>query len=199
MLKINKQQAPCEYTDLAKDFVNYDAFDSEIKAVLRKHLIAEQKNYCPYCERVVKNESNHCHVEHIKPRSNYGQLSKEYSNMLLSCINKATCGMRKKNQYEDAFLDPTTKDPSAYLRYDLASGEIYAIDDNPAGIYTIQVLNLNDRKLTQMRKNKLLTYASLDVPVQLEIVSSELTQLYGVALDFPQMHLQLKESLEQAI
>lgn len=200
MLKINKANAPEDYLQLEKQFSSYKEFGSDIKEVLRYHLSLEQNSYCPYCERIIHGENKEsCHIEHMKPQALYPQLSKEYSNMLLSCNNPNTCGIKKDNDYGNGFLHPTEENPSSYLRYDLASGEIYAIDDNPKGNYTIQLLNLNDRKLQQMRRNNLLTLTNLSESSQLEIIDYGLQYSYGESLDFPQMYLQLREELSEGM
>ncbi|MFI3200741.1 MAG: retron system putative HNH endonuclease [Eubacteriales bacterium] len=184
MLNNKKANEPCEYTDLAKKVSNYQEFDTHIKEILRDNFICEQDSYCPYCERIIENNVNSCHIEHIKPQSAYPNQSKEYTNMILSCNNKNTCGIRKGNQYHEDFINPTIENPTFYLKYDLASGEVYSVDDNPKGEYTIKVLNLNDKKLKQMRRNKIFTYINLDSSMQLKLINWELENLYGSNLIF---------------
>lgn len=199
MLKVNKKPTPVAYVKEAERYSHYDEFEYEIKEVLRASLIDEQNHYCPYCERIIQNEQGKCHIEHIKPRSTFSKLSREYSNLILSCDNRNTCGNRKGNEYTEEFIDPVIDEPNEYLKYDLSSGEIYAIDNNPKGTYTINILNLNQKNLKEMRRNKMYTFVDLDMATQLELIDWEMEHMGKQGCEFPQMILELKASIDQAI
>lgn len=194
MLKVNKKTTPEEYAKASENYSHYDEFGYEIKEILRTNLIDEQNHYCPYCERIIRNEQGKCHIEHIKPRSAFSKLSKEYSNLILFCDNTNTCGSRKDSAYEKKFINPVIDEPNEYLKYDLSSGEIYAIDNNYRGMYTIDTLNLNQKNLKEMRRNKLYAFVNLDKSTQLELLDWEIANHGKQGYDFPQMILELKNS-----
>ena len=60
--------------------------------------------YCSYCER-----PGDLHVEHVIPKSVAKELEKEWSNLLLGCVN---CNSRKLNNNDsrDQYLWPDTDD-----------------------------------------------------------------------------------------
>lgn len=120
-------------------------------------MVIEQNEYCPYCEKRIYDNSDG-HIEHIKPRDYYPKEFQNYDNLLVSCNEKNSCGMYKKNKYDDKFINPVIDNPLTYFNYNIASGEIIpkSNDDHSneykKAIYTIEVLNLNCYELTEARK-----------------------------------------------
>lgn len=161
MLIVNKEQEPNilleykkKYSPKSWDDYNKDDIKSKIKENI---LVLEQKEYCPYCEkRLYYNKDGH--IEHIKPRDIYPKEFQSYDNLLVSCNQKNSCGMYKKNKYDDKFINPVIDNPKKYFNYNIANGEIVPKnnDENSneyiRATYSINVLNLNSYELKEARK-----------------------------------------------
>ena len=161
MLKVNKREEPEFLLQYRRRYKpkSWDDYDRNkppfIKSILTKHmLLSEQEGYCPYCERKVNAEDD-SHIEHIKPRDKFPNLFQDYYNLLVCCNDKKTCGSAKKGKYEELFLNPVLVNPTDYLTYNLSTGELIAIDVERAerSTYTIDLLNLNERRIKQQRLN----------------------------------------------
>ncbi|NFG61516.1 retron system putative HNH endonuclease [Clostridium sp. CMCC3677] len=162
MLKVNKEQEPdflLEYKKRysPKSWTDYNKDD--IKAKIKENiLIIEQEEFCPYCEkRIYTNDDGH--IEHIKPRDVYPKEFQLYNNILVSCNEKNSCGMHKKNNYNDKFINPVIDNPKDYFDYNIANGEIIPKNNNEESneyvraSYTIDTLNLNSYQLKEARKS----------------------------------------------
>jgi len=160
MLKINKEKEP-EFLLKYKRKISpkvWKDYDGEIKDTLKSFILEkEQGKYCAYCERTIY-EVTESHIEHIEPRDRFPKLFQEYNNIIVSCNNKHTCGMRKGNEYDESFIHPVLENPDKYLDFNLANGEIIPKSDQQENLnykrarYTIEILNLNDYKLKEARK-----------------------------------------------
>lgn len=81
-----------------------------------------------------------------------------YDNIIVSCNEKNSCGIYKKNTYDDKFINPVIDNPKNYFYYSIASGEIVprSNDKNSREYiradYTIKTLNLNSYELREARK-----------------------------------------------
>lgn len=150
LLKFKRKNIPKNWSDYNKGTIK-----SKIKAFI---LDNEQSKFCPYCEKAIYN-INEGHIEHIKPRDLFPKLFQQYSNLLVSCNEKNSCGSVKHNKYSDEFINPVIENPKEFLTYNLASGEIIPlckdVDDirNKRALYTIELLNLNNYILKDARKN----------------------------------------------
>ena len=105
MLKVNKKDEPQFFTEFKrkKSPKNWDELDKPenhyIKKELKYHMLKNEQNigdksYCPYCEIILFSENidlkedKECHIEHIKPKSKFGNLTFDYRNFLKSCSDK---------------------------------------------------------------------------------------------------------------
>ena len=161
MLKVNKEKEPnflLEYKKkyTPKSWADYNKNDIRNK-IKENILITEQETYCPYCEkRIYTNDDGH--IEHIRPRDLFPKEFQTYDNIIVSCNEKNSCGINKKNNYDDKFINPVIDDPKEYLYYSIANGEIIpkSIDENSheylRARYTIDALNLNSYELKEARK-----------------------------------------------
>ncbi|NRT87315.1 retron system putative HNH endonuclease [Clostridium beijerinckii] len=161
MLKVNKEQEPDFLLDYKKKHTpkswkdyNKDDIRNKIKENI---LLVEQEEYCPYCEkRIYTNDDGH--IEHIKPRDFYPKGFQDYNNILVSCNEKNSCGIYKKNNYDDKFINQVIDNPNDYFYYSIASGEIIpkSNDKNSneylRANYTIDILKLNSYELKEARK-----------------------------------------------
>ena len=170
MLKVNKKDEPEFFSEFKKKEKPKDwkDLDFEIKRKLKKYMLdneqrIDNKSYCPYCEIILFSENidlkedKKCHIEHIKPKSKFGNLTFDYKNFLTSCSDKNTCGQSKGNKWDNLFINPVKENPEEYFSYSIRTGKI--IPKKEAGleyekaIKTIEILNLNENKLCDYRKS----------------------------------------------
>jgi len=157
MIKVNKKEEPVflvryKRQQKPKSWADYG---EEIRNELRAHLIMEQQGFCPYCERVI-GDSKKGHIEHFRPRALYPRQFQDYNNLLASCNIKSTCGHRKSNEFDETLMiNPIDEEPSDYIEYNVFTGEIKGVSVNKGerAEYTIDTLNLNDKKLKETRMN----------------------------------------------
>lgn len=161
MLKVDKQVEPDFFTKFKNkekprhwnDYNNYN-IKSELKEFMLNN---EQDGYCPYCEQLITSSNKDSHIEHIKPKNGvYAGLFQDYNNLITCCTTNGICGNAKKDYYDDKFINVVTDNPDDYLIYDISSGKIIPIHeegpDYERAVYTINLLNLNDIKLVNLRK-----------------------------------------------
>ena len=156
MLRVIKGEEPTflgEYKRRANPKV-WNDYDEITKGTLREYILdKEQQGLCPYCERVI-DSIEEGHVEHFKPRIKYPHLFQDYNNLLVSCNDKSTCGSHKGGRFSDDLINPINEEPTDYLTYNMATGEVCEVDyDKRERVRcTIDLLNLNHRKLCETRK-----------------------------------------------
>ncbi len=128
---------------------------------LHEALALEQGCLCCYCCMRIDLESGD--VEHIKPRSRFGDLELEYSNLLASCVEREKprrrgdlhCNKRKGNWYDEGlFVSPLDHDCERWFRYS-GDGRILPVEQSErtaAAQETIERLGLNSTLLVRSRK-----------------------------------------------
>lgn len=117
------------------------------KQALRHQLLQEQNGICCYCCKTLSE--GQYHIEHLKSRDNYAQLTFVYDNLLASCNGNAKhCGHKKGNT--ELPVTPLM-DECDEIQLNLA-GELQT--KHTLAKQSIDILNLNDRQLCQNRKNK---------------------------------------------
>lgn len=156
-------------------------FDSNVYGhkTVKTALIKAQRDKCCFCESKVTHIS-YGDVEHFRPkagvrqksgdvleRPGYYWLAYEWSNLFFSC---QLCNQRfKKNLFpllnpakrarshddnlaaeKPVFIDPS-EDVEKYISF--REEVIFAVDDNPRGKATIEVLGLDRVELNEMRKD----------------------------------------------
>ena len=161
--KLNIPDFFIEDTHSLTDWKNYTE-----KKKLKKYILRNEQNYlCCYCESKVTilgdNEKDGSHLEHIKPKKFYDDLTFYYNNLLVSCHgtchnsgnNKTrySCGHKKDDEYvENKFLNPTVvEDIRDYFKYETLPNEKIKIvptaKDSTKAQYMINLLHLNDNTL----------------------------------------------------
>ena len=159
MLKVNKKSEPEEFTKYKKKnkVINWKDFtsESEIKKLLKEALLEEQENSCcPYCETEINLDKSH--IEHIKPKNTFPKLLSDYNNLIACCLEKKRCGNSKANKWDELFINPVIENPEDYFKYDIKTGKIIPIfkdgEKNKKASYTIDLLNLNDNRLCDIRR-----------------------------------------------
>ena len=126
MLKVNKKDEPEFFSEFKrkKNPKHWDILNKtenlHIKTELKSYMLKNEqkigdKSYCPYCEMILSfedsdlKEDKKCHIEHIKPKSKFGNLTFDYRNFLTSCSDKNTCGQSKGNKWDNLFINPLKK------------------------------------------------------------------------------------------
>ena len=167
MLKVNKKNEPEEFTKYKKKnkLKNWKDFtkEIEIKKILKEALLKEEENSCcPYCEVEINLENSQ--IEHIKPKEKFPKLLIAYDNLLACCLESKRCGNSKANKWDELFINPVTENPEDYLEYDIKTGRITPIfkdgEKYEKAKYTINLLNLNDNRLCEIRKCYILQFLS---------------------------------------
>lgn len=135
---------------------------------LKEYILTnEQKFLCVYCECKVNLELSH--IEHLKPKEIYSDLTFDYNNLVVSCngqclrepsidMKNHRCGHKKNNKFdEDKFLNPIElEDIDQYFNYDFDDYKIISSDKNKnKSSYMIDLLQLNEGNITLRRQKTL--------------------------------------------
>ena len=196
MLKMNKKDEPEFFSEFKrkKNPKHWDILNKpenlHIKPELKSYMLKNEqkigdKSYCPYCEMILSFEDNDlkedkkCHIEHIKPKSKFGNLTFDYRNFLTSCSDKNTCGQSKGNKWDNLFINPVEENPEEYFSYSMRTGKIIPKKENgldyEKAVKTIEILNLNENKLCEYRKIYILqiidTIGNLNDNNKIEIIN----------------------------
>jgi len=140
--------------------LRYDALDARIKHALREQMLREQGAVCAYTmEAIGRSEAADCHVEHIRPQSADEANELDCRNMVLcapgnSDLAQADWGANKKGGAEvdeNNFVSPLNRNCETRLKFG-ANGDVRSAnpEDTAAGD-TIDLLNLNHRRLLDAR------------------------------------------------
>lgn len=124
---------------------------------------------CAYCENRLDTNLG-SHIEHILSKSLNPELTFEYTNLMLSCIqdgkveddtdtNPVSCGhspLKKENNYnEELFIKPTELNVEKYFSFEVNGKIIPKAGLNSVETqkveHTLDVLNLNCNRLTRQR------------------------------------------------
>lgn len=191
MLKVNKKSEPEEFTKYKSKnkIINWDGFTAEIKQVLKQYLLEEQENSCcPYCEIEINLENSH--IEHIKPKNTFPNLLASYSNFIACCLTKKRCGDSKASNWSELFINPVIENPEDYFGYDIKTGKIIPIfkdgEKYEKAEYTINLLNLNDNRLCNIRRKYILEFLSYS--------SNNENNLSNYPIKFPSLRRYLEKS-----
>ena len=165
MLKVNKKSEPEEFTKYKSKnkIINWDSFTVEIKQVLKQYLLEEQENSCcPYCETEINLKNSH--IEHIRPKEKFPKLLSDYNNFIACCMESGRCGNSKENKWNELFINPVIENPEDYFIYDIKTGKIISIfkdgEKYEKAKYTINLLNLNDNRLCEIREKYIFEFLS---------------------------------------
>jgi len=167
MKYIQKQTPPLEFIKYQrKKGSSFSDLSEKIKESLRKSLLEEQGYICCYCGQRVEFENSV--IEHIKCRQRYPCLQLDYTNLVCSCRGgqdkrvhnrqyPLNCDANKGNM--DIHVSPLDEECFKRLDFDDA-GNIYGLDKEAKD--TIEVLNLNNCKLKNIRNSAIEAYRWCD-------------------------------------
>lgn len=141
----------------------WDSLDNDTKISVRKQLSAAQGGFCVYCERpLTKNDDQipRGHVEHIKPRSKYPDLTFDHTNLAASCNGSGngpvSCG-HKKADHEL----PIEPGPGCHDRLVMLDDGTLDPGDNADLAQTLENLGLNAPQQVAFRKSLVRNAAEL--------------------------------------
>ncbi len=160
MLHIQKMEEPQFLTDFKNKYPKKD-YDSkefaEYRPALKSELIKEQKGLCAYCcGRITDAKAHNEHIEPRNPGKYASNRSLDYTNIVASCNNPETCGIKKENHYDpEQFVSPLDENCEEQFSY-------YANGDIVGDQYTIDQLNLNAYELKNARKSVIKQLQYLD-------------------------------------
>ena len=157
MKRIIKDNVPEFWSDYLHEHPRsqYDELDDTengrmLRKQVREHMLIQQKKICCYCCRQI--DASDSHNEHIKPRSLFPMYSMDYNNLIVSCLSRDTCGMAKKDSYDQTtFISPLMEDCEMHFGF-MTDGRIKGITSQ--GEKTIECLKLNTYALIQERKQQ---------------------------------------------
>ncbi len=185
------------------------------KAELKDNLTLKQSGLCAYCEIRLDSGLGQ-HVEHIwaKATGHHPELTFEYTNLMLSCSKEGniedvdplpvSCGhatLKAANLYDEAlFIKPTEVDCERFFSYNLYGKVIPSHLLNGADTlraeHTIEVLNLNCRRLSRQREAvieegySILTELSSDAEAKRYFLDLELNPVNGKLFSFINLRLE---------
>jgi uncharacterized protein (TIGR02646 family) len=151
LIEKHKKNEPRSLKQLRKKGGKYTDLRGETKEAVRNALLDEQGHLCCYCLRRI----NKLEIEHIQSQKNYPEKDLEYTNLIASCVRDASqdkilhCNAAKGST--EIVLNPTDENlmKSTYFT---ADGYVHTKQTELQQELDI-VLNLNNYRLTQERKN----------------------------------------------
>jgi len=139
-----------------------ESYISAIRASLREDILSkEQENLCCYCEIKINASRENSNIDHFKTRNLFPDLTLNYKNLFVSCNTNGQCSSYKdshiKNKIEyDSIINPLIDIPENFFDY-LLTGDIFPKEnishsDREKAEFTIQIFQLNCRRLVEIRK-----------------------------------------------
>lgn len=137
-------------------------------------LLRVQKCLCAYCQ-IRLDSGIGSHIEHIWPKHAHTTKTFEWPNLVLSCTHSKeisaaylsgglSCGHSDGKRfwpaYDPKFISPTEPDCERYFEYLATDGSVQPMrgltaTETERAHYTIDLLNLNCRRLRRLRKDML--------------------------------------------
>jgi len=165
-----------------------DAWDGFDARELREHLWELQFGLCAYCERALELGSGTASIEHIVPKTANPQVTFQYTNLVLCCLDRNTCNLHKKDQHfagcdatgrwSQGFIAPTQPRCETSFVYGRDGSVTPAARvDEPDATETLRILNLNYEPLKTERREYIaaIETAIADMDGQLDAVLQFLT------------------------
>lgn len=86
---------------------------------------------------------------------------------MAGCLENQSCGSIKGNRWDDNFINPIEIDPEKYFEYSISTGEIIPKYETgikyKMAVKTIDILNLNHKKLCEIRKTMILEILNVNI------------------------------------
>lgn len=200
MKKIDKNESPSSFEEWKahKQPKNWNELDGNpmpaakqiegakyySKQELREELLKETYGLCCYCEIELQNNPNVAIVEHVQPK--LGTINQhlifDYSNLSISCK-----GGEKDPKPKELHCDSckgSTPIPISIFDSRIEEEVKYSIDGKIVGTTadatkTIEILNLNTKKLNNLRRNTVFGLIFSDVENTILISEKDAMSLYN--------------------
>lgn len=170
MVKLTKESEPkylsknkFSFTKRLIESLNTDNGRKRSKNLLKKYnhpeitsaLKRESHGKCIYCESKLAHIS-FPHIEHIKPKSKYPDLTFDYNNMGLSC---QVCNHNKSDKYDlnNPIVNPYVDDPNQFFEPNGA----FIFTKNDRARWTCDSIGLNRPDLLEARRERIQTLSKL--------------------------------------
>ena len=195
---IDKGREPNKLTDFRRknrktpQNLRYEALDAKIKQALHDQMLREQGAICAYTmEAIGRSDAADHHIEHIPPQCADEANELDYRNMVLCApgnldLAQADWGANKKGGArvdDNNFVSPLNRNCETRLKFG-ANGDVRSANpEETAAGDTIELLNLNRRRLLDARSALIREYglgAETRKPLttsQAESLASEIMRL----------------------
>jgi uncharacterized protein (TIGR02646 family) len=157
---------------VANHATNWNSFGGKTQVSASLEIL--QKGLCAYCQ-IRLDSGIGSHIEHIWPKDPHTEKTFQWENLVLSCTHSevigktrltggVSCGHSndKRNwpTYDNRFISPIEPDCERYFEYRASDGTVQPAKDLSEheverADYTIELLNLNCRRLSRLRKDML--------------------------------------------
>ncbi|SDA11556.1 TIGR02646 family protein [Ruminococcus sp. YE71] len=140
-IKLRKKKPPLTFSELEPDF-------KKEKLQLKDNMLKKEQFYiCCYCCKRIDEKNSH--IEHFRSRDHFPNLDMEYTNMLISCTDN-TCGMKKGS---NDFPETLSYSDWAHRFIYTIDGRIAPFEDDHVAQEAINILNLNEKSLVNIRRD----------------------------------------------
>lgn len=168
MRKIVKGQEPESLTDWKHKHPRkkYEDLSHIERQDIRQACAAEQYYLCAYCCKEISGNNKDTNNEHIESQDDAPNRTLDFSNIVASCITKKQCNASHGSKHLP--LTPLMDECETELEFRL-TGQVIGLTDRAKT--TINVLNLNNEKLVEIRKqiiDDMLLINGIDNPIDVE-------------------------------
>lgn len=197
---INKSAAPQALKNWIKANPNdctYKNLPTAVKDEIRRSLLIEQGYLDAYTMQRIELDT--CHIEHFAPRSHFGEKSVDYANMLACWPKDRPPGtfeagdefgaVRKENSIEKICSPLISSEVTDAFGYK-SNGEI--VGRTPLAVKTIEVLNLNARRLCSLRKSAI--SSALGLPSSRKLSQRQLRDRNSASLSIAAARKRLQQA-----
>lgn len=123
-----------------------DLSDCERRAI-RRDCVREQRGLCAFCCARITADASSSHNAHLQSRTRFPKYSLDWTNIVASCNNRATCGSHQGQDTPP--LSPLMPECETELRF-YVSGRVEGLTKRARE--TIDLFNLNEKLLCLKRK-----------------------------------------------
>lgn len=125
------------------------------RQAIRRECVREQYGLCAFCCTRITASSRDAHNAHLQSQTDFPQHSLDWTNIVASCNNRATCGSSQGHATPP--LSPLMPECETELRFHLSGKISYESTCDPEGETprakeTIALLQLNHEQLRNKRK-----------------------------------------------
>lgn len=163
MRQITNRTEPTSFTDWKRKNPNegWSNFSgSDVYNELKEYLRRTQDRMCCYCEIAIKQNGD-SHIEHLKSRHNFPNERFEFDNLYACCQHNDSCGHSKGNQNFNGMVLPNSNCQPRFTYTD--NGKIIpTMEGDTDAEETIKVLNLNNKRLKNSRKDIIRTLEDIN-------------------------------------